>query len=719
MKLSAVCRTAGFLLFAILASPSLQAQATPAPLHLIPMPREVRQTGSVTAPQGVRILPAADVDDQFAASDFAQTMAARGIPAIIGIAGDASFTVELLRTTSPAAQQRMQAAHVVFDPAMQAEGYAIITAGNAVTVIGASPEGIFYGLQTLKQMITGGSLLAYLHGAVIRDWPAMRYRGIDDDLSRGPVPTLEFQKHQIQVFAAYKINLYSPYSENTFAFANSPLAAPPGGGLSQTDIATLVAFAKPYHITIVPEQEAFGHLHHLLTWEQYVPLSETPHGFVLAPGQPGSIQLITQWFTQLAQQFPGPFLHIGADETVSLGYGQTQADVQERGLRTVYLDYLHKVNTALAPLHRKLLFWGDIAMKDPTLIAALPPDMQQNMIAVAWEYNPQPKGFARYLTPFSQAGMETWAAPGVNNWRRVYPNYGMALANIQGFARDGQAVGSTGLLNTVWNDDGEGLFNSDWYGVLFGAAAAWQHGESSIPQFQSSYGAVFHGDPTGNIDEAQRELILAHALLKEQAKAGDGSNGLFWMDPWSKDGMVYADKVRPYTHELRLHAERAITLIAQARASADYTGIPLRETDAIDALDLGARRMDFIGLKFQLADEITAGYNRALAEQEDKSKHEALGNELSEIGGIDGRMQDLRNGYSLLGDLYQQAWLRSNRPYWMHNITAMYNLRTQLWITRSDQFHSAIRQYYDLHTLPSAGVEIGLPAPHAAVAPVP
>jgi len=718
MKLSAVCRAAGFLALSALLPAALLAQSAPSPLHLIPMPREVRQTGSIAAPQGVRILLAVDVDDQFAASDFAQAMAQRGIPAIIGTAGESSFTVELLRTTSPAAQQRLQAAHVTFDPSMQAEGYAIITAGNAVTIIGASSEGIFYGLQTLKQMITGGSLLAYLHGAVIRDWPAMRYRGIDDDLSRGPVPTLEFQKHQIQVFAAYKINLYSPYCENTFAFVNSPLAAPPGGGLSATDIATLIAFAKPYHITIVPEQEAFGHLHHLLTWEEYVPLSETPHGFVLAPGQPGSIELITQWFSQLAAQFPGPFLHIGADETVSLGYGQTQADVQQRGLGTVYLDYLQKVNTALAPLHRKLLFWGDIAMKDPTLIAALPPDVKQNMIAVAWEYNPEPKGFTRFLTPFSQAGMETWVSPGVNNWRRVYPNYGMALANIQGFARDGQAVGSTGLLNTVWNDDGEGLFNSDWYGVLFGAAAAWQPGESSIPQFQSSYGAVFHGDATGNIDEAQRELIEAHALLKEQAKIGDASNGLFWMDPWSKDGMVYADKLRPYTHELRIHAEHAITLILQARAAATYTGVPLRETDAIDALELGARRMDFIGLKFQLADEMSAGYDRALADQGDKTKREMLSNELSEIGGIDGRMQDLRNGYSLLGDLYQQAWLRSNRPYWMHNVTALYDLRTQLWITRADQFRSAIRQYNDSHTLPPAGPDIGLPAPHPAVAPV-
>jgi len=716
MKLSIPCRAAGLALLAI--ATVLHAQA-PA-LKLIPMPREVHQTTTIPVINGVRILPATDVDDEFAAGDFARTLAARGIPATIGTTATSSFTVELLRLTNPIAQQRLTAASLTFDTAMQAEGYALITVGNAITIIAASPEGIFYGLQTLKQLITFNGGLPLLNGAVIRDWPAMHYRGIQDDLARGPVPTLEFQKHQIQTFAAYKINIYSPYFENNMQYAATPLSGPPGGTITPEDVATLVAFAKPYHVTIVPDQEAFGHLHHMLTWEQYQPLAETPHGDVLAPGQPGSIALITSWFNELAAEFPGPFLHIGADETEDLGLGQTQSDVATRGLGPVYLDFVQKINTALAPLHRKLLFWGDIAMKDPQLLATLPADVKQNMIAVAWQYNPEAKGFDRFLTPFTNAGMETWISPGVNNWRRVYPNYGMALANIQGFARDGQALGCPGMLNTVWNDDGEGLFNSDWYGVLFGAAAAWQPGESSIPQFQQSYGLVFHGDTTGDIDEAQRELILAHVLLKDTAKVGDASNGLFWLDPWSKDGLTYADKIRPYTHDLRMHAERALILIGQARNAATASGVPLREPDAIDALELGARRMDFIGLKFQLADEITAGYSRAYAEQNDKTKHAVASNELSEIGGINGRMQDLRDGYTLLGDLYTQAWLRSNRPYWLRNVAALYTLKTQLWITRADEFKSAQRQWDDAHTLPAASeIGIGVLAPMAAPAPAP
>ena len=99
------------------------------------------------------------------------------------------------------------------------------------------------------------------------------------------------------------------------------------------------------------------------------------------------------------------------------------------------------------------------------------------------------------IEPFAKNGIETWVAPGDANWNEVYPVAKTALWNIQGFIRDGQRLGSTGALTTVWNDDGEGLFNMDWYGVLFGAVAAWQPGESSIADYQDAYGADLPSRP--------------------------------------------------------------------------------------------------------------------------------------------------------------------------------------------------------------------------------
>src|SRR5204863_3271100 len=132
--------------------------------------------------------------------------------------------------------------------------------------------------------------------------------------------------------------------------------------------------------------------------------------------------------------------------------------------------------------------------------------------------------------------------------------------NIQGFVRDGQKLGATGVLNTSWDDDGEALFNQTWYGDLFGAAAGWQQGESSIDAFTSSYGHAFHGDLTGKIDEAQRKLTAAQVKLRS-AGVGDASDYLFWLDPWSEEGSRVAEKIRPITHDVRILAESALVLI--------------------------------------------------------------------------------------------------------------------------------------------------------------
>jgi len=606
-----------------------------------------------------------------------------------------------MRSAAAGAQSLLRRHSVAIDPAMRDEGYVIVPDGNRIVVIGATSAGVFYGAQTLKQLVDGDSGSARLYKATIRDWPAMRYRGFHDDLSRGPVPTLEFQKKQIRTLAAYKVNVFSPYFEHTLAYDSNPLIAPPGGALTHSDVKELVAYAASYHVDIVPEQEAFGHLHHILKYEIYSPLAETPHGHVLAPGQPGSLLLIKQMFAEIDSLFPSRFVHLGADETFELGRGQTAEMVKTEGIGAVYLDFLKQIETALRPSGKRFLFWGDVAMNQPDLVKTLPKDL----IAVAWNYNPD-TSFTRFIAPFRDAGIETWVAPGVNNWNRVYPDNAMALPNIQRFVRDGQRLGATGVLNTSWDDDGESLFNQTWYGDLFGAAAAWQPGESSIDAFASSYGRVFHGDITGKIDEAQRRITAAHALLRA-GRVGDASDYLFWLDPWSDEGRSMAQRIRPYTPDLRILAESALVFIAQAEPKAT------REHDALKALEIGARKIDFIGMKFQFADEVVVMYDRA-----SDSTSKSPGRDLADITGINGRLQDLRDGYSLIRDEYEKAWLRENRPYWLHNVLARYDLATQMWIDRADRINLARQQWYRTQKLPPA-MSVGIPANMPGLAPLP
>lgn len=719
---AALARVATLLTLLSTLPATMRAQAAPAPphpadaLHLIPRPREVTEGGTIPLSGTVAIEMPADTADRFAATDLADALTARGLHVTRISRGrvvrQADVVVAFVRVGASAARHLLAAHHLTLDArdtTLAAEGYALVAdaaerrgAPARLTIVAASPAGIFYGAQTAKQLVDGAGTATHLHLATIRDWPALRWRGVQDDISRGPVPTLDYQKKQIRTFAAYKINAYSPYFEHTLAYPSHPLIAPPGGAMTPDQVKELVAYAARYHITVIPEQEAFGHLHHVLRHELYSGLGETPHGHVLAPGDPGSLALIRDMFTSIDSLFPGPFVHLGADETFELGRGRTAERVKTLGLGPVYVDFLRTVAESLATIpgmeKKRFLFWGDIAGSSPELISDLP----KSMIAVPWEYGAA-SGFDSSIVRFTRRGMETWVAPGTSSWGRVYPDNGVAIPNIHGFVAAGQRLGATGMINTTWDDDGETLFDQQWYGVLFGGAAGWEPAGGDTTAFASSFGRVFHGDTTGLIDRAQQQLILAHDILRK-AHIGNAGDWLFWEDPFSADGQLTMPKIRPVAHALRVAAESALVMIANARAAA-----PLREASALDAMELGARRIDFIGAKYQLADEVAQVYAAAAAADTSKAGRSLVWNSRHDLTGINGRLEDLRDGFSLLRDEYERAWLRENRPYWLHNVLVRYDMSAQQWVRRLDAVDAAYDGYRRTGHLPPPAA-LGFPA---------
>jgi hypothetical protein len=137
----------------------------------------------------------------------------------------------------------------------------------------------------------------------------------------------------------------------------------------------------------------------------------------------------------------------------------------------------------------------------------------------------------------------------------------------------------------------------------------------------------------------------------------------------------------------------------------------LREVEALEALQLGARRMDFIGFKFQVADEMAASYATALALQSSK-KAEDRETVLTSLDEIQGKMRDLSEAYSLLRDLYREAWLKCQRPYFLNNNLERYSQAVQLWQQRGVQVNALIPQWESSQAIPPAAT-LGIPAPAA------
>ena len=178
--------------------------------------------------------------------------------------------------------------------------------------------------------------------------------------------------------------------------------------------------------------------------------------------------------------------------------------------------------------------------------------------------------------------------------------------------RDGQKLGSTGMLNTVWNDDGEGIFDENWFGVLFGAAAGWQPGESSEDRFHCIL-TGWHFTAMLQARSARRsKRVDGRACCAERRPASKmRRTAISGSIRFHRAGQQIAAKICPWLATCVSHAERAITLLAAARAR--HGEARTANPEALDALELGARRIDFVGLKFQNADECVSLYNQALA----------------------------------------------------------------------------------------------------------
>src|ERR1035438_8924572 len=134
-------------------------------------------------------------------------------------------------------------------------------------------------------------------------------------------------------------------------------------------------------------------------------------------------------------------------------------------------------------------------------------------------------------------------------------------------------------------------------------------------------------------------------------------------------------------------------------------------------MEMGARRMDFIGYKFEVAQEIADGYDHAYQNQNDPIGKRSVRRALGAITGVNGQCQDIREGYELSKELFRHAWLQENRPYWLDNVMAHYDLAVQLWIQRANRFSEASLQYRETNILPKPEA-VGLPALPVAAPPI-
>jgi hexosaminidase len=639
-------------------------------LHLIPQPQAV-QTHSCTVSLATPIAVARDFDPA-AMGEINERWKALGIPPV-------NYADRLLAPSEITYLKHHRYTHIFLVADLNAsraglpsQSYRLrVRDPRDISIEAGDAAGEFYAAMTLAQLPQRVSGKWVLPCVDISDAPALKWRVLSDDVSRGPLPNMRYFKERIRTIAAFKMNGYSPYMEHVFLDPRNPLPAPLDG-ITPAQLRELYVYAKRYHVTFIPEQQTFAHMHNTLAIEKYATAAEFQHDFLLSPASPLSLEYLTQLVRDELSAIPHPeFFHIGSDETSVLGLGQSKALVAERGLSQVYADHLQQMNRLIAPSGARMMVWDDGIENDPAIIKLIP----KSTVVINWHYGAE-KSFQKYIDLIASGGFAQMVSPGDHNWNQIYPDIRSALINEQRFIDEGKASRVFGLFQTVWHDDGESLFEATWYPVLYSAASGWEQRSVEPARFQADFPAAFFGS-----DDARYGRDVAD-LTDVQSRMADSysftSNYLFWVDPFDARASAHMAKLDLRT--LRLEAEDAEQHLQQNK--------PPLHANAARVMFLAARKYDFIGRKFQAAQEIRDYYAEAQAQA--GKPHSPTGRDLLWTKYW---FWELRDRYEEIRSLYAAAWRYEDRESHLASNLQRYDMAAQLNIERADKIYAWTLDY--------------------------
>ncbi len=641
----------GFLPMAAIAAMALCAGAAEpegaAALRLVPFPKEVRLAEGRFALDRPLVLTGEVGRAELFAQMIGAELARNGLkpPSVHAI--EPKPNPEMPCALSLAPKDTVRYPTPAFRPNPTPEDYVIEIRTESIGLGAWGNEGLHYAVQTLCQLIRANLKDKAIPCLTIRDWPSLRWRCFQDDLTRGPSSTLDELKREVALGAYLKHNLFTYYMEHQYAFAKHPAIGPKDGSLLPEELKALVEFGKPLGVDILGNQQSFGHFGHILKHKEYQHLRET--GDVLCPTKEESYKLLDDLYSEVVPLLPLPFFNVCCDETWGLGTGPSKELADKIGVGKLYAGHMRRVHDLLKDKYKKrMMMWGDIILQHPKDLADIPTDT----IMLTWGYHPG-ANFEGQIVPFAKSGYEFFVCPGVNNWSRILPDFGAAVVNIQNFVRDGAKHGALGMLNTSWDDDGENLNAPNWHGFAWGAECAWNASKTAYADFSRRIGAVLFGEKGDNFGQAIDLLAKTHRLPGMNGM----HNGRFWQDDLGPikttvaaekaNGQKLLDIVKPAIEHLE---------VCKKEATAN--------TELLDAFLCGARRMELIGQRMLDRLEVAALYASA------------YGGHLKDAPPLLEKAQALieknRDAHEAIGKHFAELWMRENRPYALDRVTGRY-----------------------------------------------
>jgi hypothetical protein len=420
-------------------------------------------------------------------------------------------------------------------PALAQQAYRLELTSGGIRIKANAPAGLFYGAQTLLQLVKTAQGKLWLPEATIVDWPDLEQRNIYWDDAHH-LERMEVLKRALRQAAFYKINGFVIKLEGHFQYQSAPALVEPYA-LSPAQFQELTDYGLRYHVQVIPYLDAPAHIAFILKHPEYASLRAFPDSnYELCTTNPDSLKLLEGMYQDLLDANRGvSYFFLSTDEPYFIGMAEndqchSKPRADELGSRGKLLAEF--VTRAAGYLHgrgRKVLFWGENPLL-PSDVPALPTDLisaelngkaldealkargVKQMIftsTVGWQELLFP---SYYLRPAA----EMLPGPAGGAYQPLPPGPGVIsdMFNLISYTPEREYADIMGVVVAGWADAG---LNTEtmWLGYAAGAAPAWHRGAGNPAQLKASFYKLFYGSGSTSMGRLYQLMSEQGEFYKE------------------------------------------------------------------------------------------------------------------------------------------------------------------------------------------------------------
>ena len=425
--------------------------------------------------------------------------------------------------------------------ALAEQAYKIHLAAREIDITGNTATGVYYGVQTLIQMLKPESGVLWLPEGEIEDWPDLELRIIYWDDAHH-LERLDVLKAALRQASFYKINGFSIKLEGHFQYRHAaPIVEP--YALTPAELQELTDYGLKLHVQVIPYLDGPGHDAFILKHPEYAALREYPDSnYEFCATNPKTYQLFEGMFDDLLAANKGSkYFVLSTDEPYYVGLAdnsqchEAQRAKELGSVGKMLGEFTTKTASYLHEHGRTVIFWGEYPMK-PGDVDSFPPYLVngelygpnfdpkfrahgiKQMIYVSTEGEEQL--FPQYYILPSSLKLHLSQPGNVGRVEEMFNQASFTSLNSLSSTRPDFAHADQadvmGIFVAGWADPGLHP-ETFWLGYATGPAAAWHHATPTPKELENSFYRLFYGPGAS-------EMGKLYQRMSEQAQ--------FWEDSW-------------------------------------------------------------------------------------------------------------------------------------------------------------------------------------------